>query len=89
MWIHSVRCRLPPIYILYLELIRTPPQKTDADTVYGNTSLTVTCKACVPHYNIRLQLTTDTMSRVNCMTHKIAVGKLLMIRVKYKMASTN
>ena len=29
MWIHSVRSRLPLIYILYLELIITPHQKIE------------------------------------------------------------
>ena len=29
-------------------------RKTDADTMYVNTSLTVTQKACVPHYQLLL-----------------------------------
>ena len=30
-------------------------KKTDDDTMYGNTSLTVTHKACVTHYQILIQ----------------------------------
>ena len=30
-------------------------KKTDADTMYGNTSLTVTQKEFVPHYQLILQ----------------------------------
>ena len=32
--------------------------------MYGNTSLTVTQKACVPHYQLLLKWTVGTMSRV-------------------------
>ena len=55
MWIQSVRCRLLPIYIFYLELIRISRwkkrknNKDDADTMYGNTSLQVTQKVYASH----------------------------------------
>ena len=49
MWIQYVQCRLPHIYIFCLELIiisiikggKEKNKKTDADAMYGNTSLRV------------------------------------------------
>ena len=64
-----------------LKRIEKKKKKTDADTMYGNTSLTVTQKACVPHYRLLLQLTTGTMSRVNHMTHQRSNGNVSVIVV--------
>ena len=60
MCIQSLWCRLTQIYILYVEPIRVPKKKKkeknpDADTMYTNTSLRVTQKACVAHGQILLQ----------------------------------
>ena len=40
MWIHSMKCRFPQIYVLYFEFIKitssNEKNKTDADTMCGN-----------------------------------------------------
>ena len=57
MWIHSVRCRLPYISILYFECIKQTEIKkqTDADIMYGNTLLPVTNTSGVLHCWILIQ----------------------------------
>ena len=50
MWIHYVQYRLPTIYILYFERLKTTIKNTDDDTICGNKFITVTHKAHVPHF---------------------------------------
>ena len=55
MWIQFVQCRIPRIYILYLERIKTSRKKrennkTDDDNMYGNTSLPLTQEEYVPTF---------------------------------------
>ena len=62
-WIHSVRCRLPHIYILCFECLKTTSGKNktkkknhnDADTMCDNTFVPVTQKVDVTHCQIPTQ----------------------------------
>ena len=49
-------------------------RKTGVDTMCDNKSLPVYHKACVPHCQIRLQLTTFNVAIVKHMTHQRSVG---------------
>ena len=57
MSIQSMQFMLPQIHTFFL-------LKTDVGTMCGNTWLTYTQKACVPHYQLLLKWTVGTMSRV-------------------------
>ena len=58
MWIQSMQCGLPHIYILYYHQKISKGnnrRKTDADIMSGNTPLPVNHKACVTHCHIMIQ----------------------------------
>ena len=50
MWIYSVYCMLPHIYIFYFYEEKKKKSNTDVNTMCGNTLLPVINKACVPHF---------------------------------------
>ena len=74
-WIEFLCCRFPHIYIFYWAPIIVSSEKggkrniLDADTMYGNTLLQGTQKACVSHSQVLLQWTTSTILKCKIICH--------------------
>ena len=69
--------------------IRKINKNNDADTMYDNTSLPVTHKACVSHFQLLLQGENITIASVKHMSRQRAFGKCGMIRLYWILVSTN
>ena len=68
---------------------RRKKNKNDADTMYDNTSLTVTQNAYVSKCQVLIQLTKINMESVKHRSQQIEFGKCCIIRVKWILASSN
>ena len=83
-WIQSLWCRLPHIYMLYLEPIRISRKKEknpDAIAMDDNNSLWVTHKAFFAHSQILLQWIKTTMASVKHRSYQRSFGKFCMIKL--------